>query len=411
MGGLGGRAFIGGRLHGHRAMNRSSLDGAIVIKEPSRCSLSRIVAFFQALSKPFHNQFSGTSAISRFHPPALPAVQTARKVYQTCFATVPLSTPAEAATLAPLVLGAVALELPSPPPPASGASASAAVARDSLPAQRWKSLVDASDPPPLASVLAAEEELTLRALCFLAWLGSAGGVGIPGSSGGAPPQLGPEDLVWARRGYQDLLSRLVETEQWRAEHGLGHGHGHGAWGGPSGVAGGGGWGARLSVVGSAAAFELLAGRMRGAVGAGVKAALALYDQVLAALGGSGEPQRAQHAGVERLWVWRCQLAADAAARLPLVVSPAASRVALRRALRCLPANPRLLGLLVAQEVVGHTIMQLRRDLQVGRDAGVGAGVDGGGGGGVSRGIVCVVASSVRLHPCAPGPLTIVRKRT
>ena len=285
--------------------------------------------------------------------------KAARKVYQTCFATVGAPTGlAAAAAAAPLVLGAVQLELlcnitseGAAALPSAGAAAPTWSGCSLLPA-----LVG---PHALSGPLAAARQL--------AWLGSGGAVALPGPpSSGPPSALSQQDIVAAKRGFQDLLLALLRQQQeaQQAQH---------AQQAPSSSSGGGGGGGFTAggraLVTAAAAFEQLAGHLRGDLSGGVKAALAIYEQVLAVLlpPPALPPQAGQPAGpadpeLELLAWQRCQLAADAARRALPCAPPAAVREALLRALRSFPGSPPLLQLLVAHEVAGHTLAQLRREL-------------------------------------------------
>ena len=284
--------------------------------------------------------------------------KAARKVYQTCFATVgaPSGLPAAAAA-APLVLGAVQLELCG----VSGAASSAAL----------PSPADAAPWPPgsLLPALAAgcSPNQLLAAARQLAWLGSGGAVALPAVGADQAPLAQP-DLVAAKRGFQDLLLALMRQQQQQQQQAGGSG---GSSGGSSGGAAGGGLGAgAAALVTAAASFEQLAGQLRGDLAGGVRAALAIYDQVLAALApapaaaaaGAAPPPGPADAQLEQLTWQRCRLAADAAQRALPCAPPAAARDALLRALAAYPASPALLQLLVAHELSGHTLSMLRRQL-------------------------------------------------
>ncbi len=285
------------------------------------------------------------------------SLRAARKVYQTCFATVGApSGLAAAAAAAPLVLGAVQLELlgdiqtqGAAALPSAGAAAPAWSGCSLLP---WLSELC----PPFGPLAAARQ---------LAWLGSGGAVALPGPpSAGPPAALEPQDIVAAKRGFQDLLLSLLrqqqEAQQQQQQRRQG---GNGGVGSGSLSAGG------RALVTAAAAFEQLVGHLRGDLAGGVKAALAIYEQVLAALlpppaqlPQPGQPAGPADPGLEILAWQRCQLAADAAQRALPCAPPAAVRQALLRALRSFPASPALLQLLVAHEAAGHTLAQLRREL-------------------------------------------------
>lgn len=176
--------------------------------------------------------------------------------------------------------------------------------------------------------------------------------------------LQQDEVVAAKRGFQDYLLALMHQQQ-QAAAGAAGGPAQAAAQGPPGLSAGG-----RGLVAAAAAFELVLGRLRGSLAAGVKAALAIYDQVLAALlPAQVEGQRAQHSAagpadvqLELLSWQRCVLAADAARRAVPAAPPAAAREALLRALRVFPGSPPLLQLLVAHEMAGHTLTQLRREL-------------------------------------------------
>lgn len=282
--------------------------------------------------------------------------KAARKVYQTCFATVGAPAGlAAASAAAPLVLGAARLELQQ------GSPAGPEAAPPALP-----SPVDAAPSGgggggllPTA-VAAASDAAAAAAARQLAWLGSGGAVALPAGGGGlaavAPLQ---DEVVAAKRGFQDHLLAVVQQQQQRAAAGAAAGPAQASAGLSAGVRG---------LIAAAAAFELVLGRLRGSLAAGVKAALAIYDQVLAALlpDQAGGPQAGAaelaDAQLELLSWQRCALAADAARRAVPGAPPAAAREALLRMLRRFPGSPPLLQLLVAHEMAGHTLTQLRREL-------------------------------------------------
>lgn len=281
--------------------------------------------------------------------------QAARKVYQTCFATVGAPTSlAAAAAAAPLVLGAVQLELVGNI--FSQGHLALQSAGSAAPTWSGCSLLPALTGPGFTSgPLAAARQL--------AWLGSGGAVALPGPpTAGPPAALEHQDIVAAKRGFQDLLLALLRQQQQAQQQ-------HQADGGSGSSVGGGFTAGARALVTAAAAFEQLVGHLRGDLAGGVKAALAIYEQVLAALlpPPAQQPQPGHPAGpadpeLELLAWQRCQLAADAAQRALPCAPPAAVREALLRALRSFPASPALVQLLVAHEAAGHTLAQLRREL-------------------------------------------------
>lgn len=214
----------------------------------------------------------------------------------------------------------------------------------------------------LTAVAAASDAAAAAAARQLAWLGSGGAVSQP-SGGGGSPALHPDDVVAAKRGFQDHLLALMHQQR-QAAADVAEGPAGAAVQAPAGLSAG-----ERALIAAAAAFELVLGRLRGSPAAGVKAALAIYDQVLAALapaqqGGQQAERAARPADVQlELLSWqRCALAADAARRAVPGAPPAAARHALLRALHLFPGSTPLLHLLLAHEMAGHTLTQLRREL-------------------------------------------------
>ncbi|KAL4447355.1 hypothetical protein ABPG77_007388 [Micractinium sp. CCAP 211/92] len=282
--------------------------------------------------------------------------KAARKVYQTCFATVGAPAGlAAASAAAPLVLGAARLELQQGSPAGPGAAPPA------LPSPVDAAPSGGGDGGLLPTAVAAASDAAAAAAARqLAWLGSGGAVALPAGGGGlaavAPLQ---DEVVAAKRGFQDHLLAVVQQQQQRAAAGAAAGPAQASAGLSAGVRG---------LIAAAAAFELVLGRLRGSLAAGVKAALVIYDQVLAVLlpDQAGGPQAGAaelaDAQLELLSWQRCALAADAARRAVPGAPPAAAREALLRMLRRFPGSPPLLQLLVAHEMAGHTLTQLRREL-------------------------------------------------
>jgi hypothetical protein len=285
------------------------------------------------------------------------STKAARKVYQACFATAgrPVSL-AAAAAAAPLVLGAAKLELQL-----SGGQASAS----SLPAPEMAAPIHNGGSLLPFLLAPGPNAAVARAARQLAWLGSGGAVPLPAApNAGEPAPLSPEEAVAAKRGFQDHLLALMQQQQRQLQQQLP----------PTAASGGGSHlsASSAALIVTAAAFEQVYGRLRGDVVAGVKAALAVYDQMLSAL----MPQElslAQQGGeralpfcdseLELLHWQRCQLAADAAHYALPCAAPRAVREALLCALRLFPASAALLQLLVAHESAGHTFTQLRRELR------------------------------------------------
>ena len=287
------------------------------------------------------------------------ASKAVRKVYDACLVGAGAAALAAApASAAPLVFEAVAFEL--------GGANSANGEGVSL----------------LHAVAAATESAAGGALRLLAWLGSRGAVALRAPTG-ASSALSQPETVAARKGYQDLLLSLLhqqpQEQQQQSHQQL---VAASLQGGAPAVLGAG----EVALVAAAAAFELLAGRLqRGGLTAGVKPALAIYDQVLTAMlqqqqrqekeeqqaeavpgGGPAVPAApfpvASSAGphLERLCVQWCSLAAEASRLSLAMVSPASARAVLMRGLDAFPASPPLLQLLVAFEVAGHTLAQVMR---------------------------------------------------
>jgi hypothetical protein len=253
------------------------------------------------------------------------AGKAARKVCHTCLAATPRPfTPLDPG-LAPLALDLARAEL--------GVGCSGP---DDAPPLQVGAVADAA-PAALAAALRA-----------LAWLGAGGGVGLGGGGGkgasaAAAAALTPEELLAARRGYQGALPEVLRR---------------GAAGFDA---------AAGAVVAAAAAFEQVAGAAGGGAGAsaGVKAALALYEQVLAALlPPAGAESVDATAALEAACVQRCALAAAAAARALPAAPPAAARAAALAALRRFPASTPLLRLLTRVELGGHAVAALRRELRI-----------------------------------------------
>ncbi|EFN57952.1 hypothetical protein CHLNCDRAFT_142066 [Chlorella variabilis] len=285
------------------------------------------------------------------------STKAARKVYQTCFATVGApGSLAAASSAAALVLGAVQLELQESPAAASPTAlpSPAAAAPSCIAGSLLRALLGAT---PDAAVTRAARQL--------AWLGSGGAVALPGPpSATAPPPLSQAEVVAAKRGFQDHLLALMQQQQLLQQQ-----QAIGAPGGDSSLLTPGG----CALVGAAAALEQLLGRLRGDVAGGAKAALTIYDQVLSALmpqlqnqqqvaAAGGAAQLPCDAQLELLSWQRCQLAADAARAALPCAPPRAVREALLRALSLYPSSSALLQLLVAHECAGHTLTQLRREL-------------------------------------------------
>ncbi|KAL4443524.1 hypothetical protein ABPG75_011261 [Micractinium tetrahymenae] len=299
--------------------------------------------------------------------------KAARKVYQTCFSTAGAPAGlAAASAAAPLVLGAAQLELQLGGSAATaGPAARALAAPPALPSPADAAPCNAGTGGLLPTAVGAASDAAVAAAARqLAWLGSCGAVTLPAAAGGsgaagaAATPLQQAEMVAAKRGFQDHLLALMRQQQQAAATAAG-GQSGAAEQAPAALSAGG-----RALVAAAAAFELLLGRLRGSLAAGVKAALAIYDQVLAALVPAQQAPQQAHRGaagpadaqLELLSWQRCALAADAARHAVPGAPPAMAREAVLRALRLFPGSLPLLHLLVAHELAGHTLTQLRREL-------------------------------------------------
>ncbi|GAB4821148.1 hypothetical protein N2152v2_008194 [Parachlorella kessleri] len=293
--------------------------------------------------------------------------KAARKVFQTCFATVAASpTWPKAKQAAPLVLSAALLEVRGAATSATAAAGAAAARGGEQGSQAVAALQPLSGSAAAAlaaqAAFGASQEAAVPAARLLGWLGAGGAVPWKAAEGGVAQagggMLTAEQVVMARKGFQGLLFSVLE--QGRAAFDPGS----------------------CDLVACAAAFELLeplASRGPGAAGAGVRAALAIYEQVLTALQGSANTQAptqqaqqqdstptlaraaGENAAIEGLCQWRGALLAEASRRGLPSVPPKLVRAALLKYLNWFPASQALLQMLLRHEAAGHRMAQLRRD--------------------------------------------------
>lgn len=190
-------------------------------------------------------------------------------------------------------------------------------------------------PISMLSLLRAAPEAVQAAARPLLFLGCTGKISSA-SSTAASKLITQEEIVVARRGYQDAVLRVLRA-------------------GPEGIEAHEGV-AKVSV---AAAAELVFAACNTDIGGGVTAALALYKQVVDAVSSSSSASSSS-IFLERIEIQRCALAVDAAVHAVHVVPPTLAREFILNALQRYPASPPLLRMLRCLEVNSHALTALRR---------------------------------------------------
>lgn len=192
-------------------------------------------------------------------------------------------------------------------------------------------------PISMLSLLRAVPEAVQAAARPLLFLGSQGKISLAFSAG-ASNLITQEEIVEARRGYQDAVLRMLRA-------------------GPEGIE----MHEAVAQLSVAVVAELVFAACSTDVGGGVKAALALYQQVIGSVSSSSSASTSS-IFLERIEMQRCALAVDAAAHAVHVVPPSLAREILSNALQRYPASPHLLRMLRSLEVNSHALTALRRQL-------------------------------------------------
>ena len=250
--------------------------------------------------------------------------KAAKKVYSACLSglqTLPEGDHDLPAGLIELVLGLSQLELEDTP---------TASKRKNEP-----NTTTSVFPISMLSLLRAAPEAVQAAARPLLFLGSKGKISLA-SSAATSNLITKEDIIVARRGYQDAVLRMLRA-------------------GPGGVDTHEG----VALVSVAAAAELFFAACSTDLGGGVISALALYKQVVDAVS-SSSCASSSSIFLERIEIQRCALAVDAAVHAVHVVPPTLAREILLNALQRYPASPTLIRMLRSLEVNSHALTALRR---------------------------------------------------
>ncbi len=260
--------------------------------------------------------------------------KAARKVYSACLGGLQQRKEAPAAAHPPglvqLVLGLSQLEFQE-----STTTASKNKKENSSIPQQERSLFSIS----MLSLLRAAPQAAVHAAARpLLFLGSRGKICLEISKGDTAT-IKQEEIVVARRGYQNTVLRLLRVglEGIEAQEAV----------------------ADVTV---AAAAELVFAACSDDIGGGVTAALALYKQVIDAVSSSSRSSSSNSVFLEIIEIQRCALVVDAAVHAAHVVPPTLAREILFNALERYPSSPPLLRMLRSLEVNAHALTALRRQL-------------------------------------------------
>jgi NRDE-2, necessary for RNA interference len=192
-------------------------------------------------------------------------------------------------------------------------------------------------PVSMLSLLRATPQAIHAAARPLLFLGSQGKISILETN-----SITQEEIVVARRGYQDAVLRVLRVGPLiiDAQEAV----------------------AQVSIAAAAELIFAACSCSSNNVGGGVTAALALYKQVIDAISTPFSSSSSSSTFLEKIEIQRCVLAVDAAVRAVHVVPPTLAREIVYNALQRYPSSPALLRMLRLLEVNAHALTTLRRHL-------------------------------------------------